>query len=94
MSHAYETGNQGRELRIGESRLIIVSVSVVYIALPVALLLAVAGVVAFIWATRSGQMDDLETPGQRVLFDDDEAPRTNRASSSDGSSDATGPSDG
>jgi cbb3-type cytochrome oxidase maturation protein len=46
--------------------------SAVYIALPVALLLAVAGVVAFIWAVRSGQMDDLETPGQRVLFDDDE----------------------
>ena len=45
--------------------------SAVYIALPVALLLAIAGVVAFIWATRSGQMDDLETPGQRVLFDDD-----------------------
>ncbi len=45
--------------------------SVVYIALPVALLLAIAGVVAFIWATKSGQMDDLETPGQRVLFDDD-----------------------
>lgn len=41
-----------------------------YIALPVALLLAVAGVVAFIWAVRSGQMDDLETPGQRVLVDD------------------------
>jgi len=45
--------------------------SAVYIALPVALLLAAAGVVAFIWATKSGQMDDLETPGQRVLFDDD-----------------------
>lgn len=43
-----------------------------YIALPVALLLAVAGVVAFIWATRSGQMDDLDTPGQRVLFDDED----------------------
>jgi cbb3-type cytochrome oxidase maturation protein len=46
-------------------------VSAVYIALPVALLLAIAGVVAFIWATRTGQMDDLETPGQRILFDDD-----------------------
>jgi len=53
-------------------RLIIMAVSVVYIALPVALLLAVAGVVAFIWATRSGQMDDLDTPGQRVLFDDED----------------------
>ncbi|MGD8439913.1 MAG: cbb3-type cytochrome oxidase assembly protein CcoS [Holophagae bacterium] len=50
--------------------------SVVYIALPVALLLAVAGVVAFIWATRSGQMDDLDTPGQRVLFDDEDPPGT------------------
>lgn len=74
-------------------RSIITTVSVVYIALPVALLLAVAGVVAFIWATRSGQMDDLETPGQRVLFDDDEPPGTNRASRSDASSDAAGPSD-
>lgn len=45
--------------------------SAVYIALPVALLLAIAGVIAFVWATKSGQMDDLETPGQRVLFDDD-----------------------
>jgi cbb3-type cytochrome oxidase maturation protein len=71
MSRTSETGNQSRELRIVESGLIIEAVSVVYIALPVALLLAIAGVIAFIWATKSGQMDDLETPGQRVLFDDD-----------------------
>ena len=80
-------------MRIASSRFIIVSVSVVYIALPVALLLAIAGVIAFIWATKSGQMDDLETPGQRVLFDDDEPPATNRGSRSGGSSDATEPSD-
>ena len=49
-------------------------VSVVYIALPVALLLALAGVVAFIWAVRSGQMDDLETPSLRILGDDDAPP--------------------
>ena len=54
--------------------------SVVYIALPVALLLAIAGVVAFIWAARSGQMDDLETPGQRVLFDDDTVSRPDDSS--------------
>jgi cbb3-type cytochrome oxidase maturation protein len=59
-------------------------VSAVYIALPVALLLAVAGVVAFIWAARSGQLDDLETPGQRVLFDDDVSPT---AQESNGDSD-------
>jgi cbb3-type cytochrome oxidase maturation protein len=45
--------------------------SVVYIALPAALLLALLGVIAFIWAVRSGQMDDLETPGLRMLTDDD-----------------------
>jgi cbb3-type cytochrome oxidase maturation protein len=46
--------------------------SVVYIALPAVLLLAAAGVAAFIWAVRSGQMDDLDTPGMRILGDDDE----------------------
>jgi len=46
--------------------------SVVYIALPVALLLALAGVIAFIWAVRSGQLDDLETPSLRILGDDDD----------------------
>jgi len=45
--------------------------SVVYIALPVALLLAAGAVLAFIWAVRSGQMDDLETPGVRLLTEDD-----------------------
>ena len=51
--------------------------SVVYIALPIALLLALAGVIAFIWAVRSGQLDDLETPSLRILGDDDEpAPPT------------------
>jgi cbb3-type cytochrome oxidase maturation protein len=45
--------------------------SVVYIALPIALLLALAGLIAFIWAVRTGQMDDLETPSLRILGDDD-----------------------
>jgi cbb3-type cytochrome oxidase maturation protein len=47
--------------------------SAVYIALPVALLLALVGVIAFVWSVRSGQLDDLTTPGVRVLLDDDEA---------------------
>jgi cbb3-type cytochrome oxidase maturation protein len=46
--------------------------SAVYIALPVALLLAGVGVLAFIWSVRTGQLDDLTTPGVRVLLDDDE----------------------
>lgn len=44
--------------------------SVLYIALPVALLLAIIAVVAFIVQVRSGQFDDLETPPRRILFDD------------------------
>ena len=39
---------------------------------PLALLLAAAAVAAFIWATRTGQLDDLDTPALRVLHDDDE----------------------
>ena len=46
--------------------------SAVYIALPIALLLALAGVIAFIWSVRSGQMDDLETPALRILGEEDE----------------------
>lgn len=42
----------------------------VYIILPFALLLAGIALIAFIWAAKSGQFDDLETPGRRVLFDD------------------------
>jgi cbb3-type cytochrome oxidase maturation protein len=40
--------------------------------IPVALLLGLIGLVAFLWALRSGQFDDLDGAAQRVLFDDDE----------------------
>ena len=46
--------------------------SAIYIALPLALLLALSGVVAFIWSVRSGQMDDLETPALRILIEEEE----------------------
>lgn len=44
--------------------------SVVFVMAPVALLLAAIAVGAFIWATRDGQFDDVETPAHRVLFDE------------------------
>jgi len=47
---------------------------VLYIALPVAVLLAAAAVAAFIWVTRTGQLDDLDTPAVRMLFDDEPRP--------------------
>jgi len=45
--------------------------SVIFIALPIALLLAAGAVVGFIWAVRGGQFDDLDTPPIRIIFDDD-----------------------
>ena len=48
--------------------------SVLYLLVPLALLLAGAAVLTFIWAVRGGQFDDLETPAIRVLFDAEEQP--------------------
>jgi cbb3-type cytochrome oxidase maturation protein len=46
--------------------------SVFYIVLPLALLVVAAGVVAYVWAARSGQFDDTTTPPVRTVLDDDE----------------------
>jgi cbb3-type cytochrome oxidase maturation protein len=44
--------------------------------IPIALGLGLLGLVAFLWALRSGQFDDLDGAANRILFDDeDEAPR-------------------
>ena len=40
------------------------------ILIPIALFLGLLGLAAFLWAMRSGQFDDLEGAGQRILFDD------------------------
>ena len=45
--------------------------SVIYIVLPLALLVAAAAVVVFARAVRAGQFDDLDTPPLRILHDDD-----------------------
>lgn len=49
--------------------------AIIYILLPVALTMAAIAVGAFIWATRRGQFDDLDTPPMRILFDDDHPKR-------------------
>ena len=40
------------------------------IAIPVALLVATGAVIAFIWAARTDQFEDLDTPPRRMLLDD------------------------
>ena len=43
----------------------------VYLLIPVSVILVFGIAVAFWWSVRSGQFDDLEGPGFRVLMDDD-----------------------
>jgi len=39
--------------------------------IPAALLFGLASLVAFLWALRSGQYEDLDGAGERILFDSD-----------------------
>ena len=39
--------------------------------IPVALLLGLLGLGAFLWALKSGQFEDLDGAANRILFDDD-----------------------
>lgn len=40
--------------------------------IPLAIALGLFFLFAFIWATRSGQYEDMDTPAQRILLDDDD----------------------
>jgi cbb3-type cytochrome oxidase maturation protein len=44
------------------------------ILLPIALLLGLGGLAAFLWSMRSGQYDDLDGAAQRILTDEDDGP--------------------
>ncbi|KJS34190.1 MAG: cytochrome oxidase maturation protein Cbb3 [Rhodospirillaceae bacterium BRH_c57] len=44
--------------------------------IPVALVLGLLGLGAFLWALRSGQFDDLDGAAHRILFDEDDMPGT------------------
>jgi len=41
------------------------------VLVPVAVLMGLAGLAAFMWTLRSGQYDDLDGAAQRILLDDD-----------------------
>jgi cbb3-type cytochrome oxidase maturation protein len=45
-------------------------VSVLFLVLPLALVIVAVAVGAYVWATRSGQLDDLDTPAIRMLHDE------------------------
>jgi cbb3-type cytochrome oxidase maturation protein len=46
-------------------------VTVLLFLIPLALLLGLAALVAFMWSLKSGQFDDLDGAAHRVLMDDD-----------------------
>ena len=45
---------------------------IIYALVPLALALGLFFLGLFIWATKSGQYDDLDTPAQRILIEDQE----------------------
>lgn len=44
---------------------------ILYLLIPISVVLVFLIGVAFWWSLRSGQFDDMEGPGYRVLMDDD-----------------------
>lgn len=45
--------------------------NMIYMLIGFSILLALIFLLAFFWASKSGQNDDLYTPGIRMLFDDE-----------------------
>ena len=52
---------------------------ILYLLIPLSVALVFVIGIAFWWSLRSGQFDDLEGPGHRVLMDDDAVPKTRSA---------------
>lgn len=46
--------------------------SVLYLLIIATLIIAIGFLLAFIWAVRTGQFDDMHTPSIRILFDEDD----------------------
>lgn len=43
-----------------------------YFSIPIALVLLGLAVTVFLWAVKSGQYEDLDREGRRILFEDEE----------------------
>ena len=56
---------------------------ILYLLIPLSVALVFVIGVAFWWSLRSGQFDDLEGPGYRVVSDDDTPPAEARAKAPD-----------
>lgn len=45
---------------------------ILYLLIPLAIVIMLVAVWAFVWSVKSGQFDDLEGPAHRILMDDDD----------------------
>ncbi len=53
----------------------------IYLLVPISVVLVFLIALIFWWSVKSGQFDDLEGPGFRVLMDDDRPPAKNETDS-------------
>lgn len=44
--------------------------NIIFVLIPVGLILLAVAIGAFFWAVRDGQFDDLDSPAERILDDD------------------------
>ena len=51
---------------------------IVLVLVPLALLMGLIGLMAFIWSLKNGQMDDPEGDASRILADDPPAPSSSK----------------
>lgn len=56
---------------------------ILYLLIPLAIVIMLVAVWAFVWSVKTGQFDDLEGPAHRILMDDDDPmiPRPDKPSS-------------
>lgn len=52
--------------------------NIIFLTLGISIAMALVFLVAFIWATKKGQYDDLTTPSERMLLDDYEIKETKK----------------
>jgi len=45
--------------------------TILLVLIPLGIVLLIVALAAFVWAVRSGQFEDLEGEGERILFDDE-----------------------
>lgn len=48
--------------------------NILFVLIPLSLVLLALAIWAFFWAVGSGQFDDLDSPGWKILMDDDSKP--------------------